>query len=75
MPEPARIEDEAPPVDAYAVRRAYAVHRHQRRARLERTRAIRRARIRFWLVVLALLALFAFLSVSVWREVERLFGL
>lgn len=33
------------------------------------------ARLRFWTVLLALLVLTAYLSVVVWNQIERLFGL
>ena len=75
MPEPARAPAHDPPVDPYAVDRAFVLHRARRRARIERRRAERLAKLRFWLVVVALLALTVFLSVTVWREIQRLFGL
>jgi predicted nucleic acid-binding Zn ribbon protein len=42
---------------------------------IERRRSARRARIRFWLVLLALIAAAVVLSLTIWREVQRLFGL
>ena len=75
MSEPARAPAHDPPVDPSAVDRAFVRHRARRRARIERRRAERLAKIRFWLVVVALLALSVFLSVTVWREIQRLFGL
>ena len=47
----------------------------RRRARIERSREQRRAAIRFWVVVLGLLAVTVLLTVTTWREIERLFGL
>ena len=41
----------------------------------ERLRAQRRASLRFWFVVLGLLAIGVLLTLTTWREVERLFGL
>ncbi len=78
MAQPARrpppVED-APPIDPSAVRRAYHFHRARRRARLERRRESRRARVRFWVVLAALLTLSVFLSLTIWHEIQRLFGL
>ena len=45
------------------------------RARSERSRARRRAGLRFWLVLLGLVVVSVLLTLTIWREVERLFGL
>jgi hypothetical protein len=78
MAEPATDSsagDDVPPFDPVAVDRAYLQERARRRARIERSRAQRRASLRFWLVVLGLLAVGVLLTLTTWREVERLFGL
>jgi hypothetical protein len=78
MAEPATrppAGDDAPPFDPIAVDRAYLQERARRRARIERSRERRRASLRFWLVLLALLAASVLLSLTIWREIERLFGL
>jgi hypothetical protein len=78
MAEPAtdpRAGDDAPAFDPVAVDRAYLQERARRRARIERSRAKRRAALRFWLVVLVLIAISVLLTLTIWREVERLFGL
>jgi hypothetical protein len=67
--------DEVPRYDPVAVDRAYLQERARRRARIERTRARRRASLRFWLVLLVLVAATVLLSLTIWREIERLFGL
>ena len=67
--------DAPPPYDPVAIDRAYLQERARRRARVERTRARRRASLRFWLVLLVLLAASVLLSLTIWREIERLFGL
>ena len=66
---------DAPPIDPSAVADAYHVHRARRHARLRRARERRRARIRFWAVLTALIGLTVFLTVAVWQEIQRLFGL
>jgi hypothetical protein len=58
-----------------AVERAYRLQRARRRARIAHSRAQRRAGLRFLLVVAALVALAAYLSLTVWQEIEQLFGL
>ena len=73
-------DEEAPPFDATsfdpgAVDRAYLQERARRHARSERSRARRRAGLRFWLVLLGLVAVSVLLTLTIWREVERLFGL
>src|SRR5687768_16580486 len=78
MAEPATrppAGDDAPPFDPIAVDRAYLQERARRRARIERSRERRRASLRFWLVLLALLAVSVLISLTIWREIERLFGL
>lgn len=67
--------DDTPPFDPFAVDRAYLQERARRRARLERSRARRRAGLRFWLVLVCLVAVSLLLTVTAWREIERLFGL
>jgi len=78
MAEPARrhhaVED-PPPIDPRAIDRAYRAHRARRRAREERSRERSLARLRFFAVLLTLLVLAAYLSLVVWHQVERLFGL
>jgi fatty acid desaturase len=66
---------EPAPFDPHAVQRAYRLERARRRARDERTRARRLAAVRFAVFLLALLALSVFLGLTVWEEIQRLFGL
>ena len=78
MAEPAtrhQAGDDAPPFDPVAIDRAYLQERARRRARAERSRARKRAGLRFWVVLLALIVVSVVLTVTIWREVERLFGL
>lgn len=67
--------DDAPPLDPDAVQDAYRLHRARRMARIEQRRRSKRAGIRFWLVLAVLLALSVALGVTIWREVQQLFGL
>jgi hypothetical protein len=78
MAEPARRQDaveDPPPIDPAAIDRAYRFHRARRHAREERQRERGLARLRFWVVLLSLLVLTAYLSLIAWRQIERLFGL
>jgi hypothetical protein len=77
MAQPARRldPDDALQLDPGAVQQAYRLHRARRRAHRERERETRRARLRFWLVLIGLVVLSAWVTVIVWRQVERLFGL
>ena len=78
MAEPATRHpagDDAPPFDPVAIDRAYLQERARRRARAERSRARKRAGLRFWVVLMALIVVSVVLTVTIWHEVERLFGL
>jgi hypothetical protein len=78
MAQPARShrrERQAPPVDRSAVARAYRLERAKRFARERRDQERRLARLRFWLVVVLLTSAVLFLTLTVWNEIERLFGL
>jgi type VI protein secretion system component VasF len=76
MAEPARkLPPDVPVYDPGTVRREYRRHRAKRQARQQRTRERRAANVRFWLIVLALLALSVYLSIAMWHQVQRLFGL
>ena len=75
MAQPARHHDDVPVVDPAAIEAAYRRERARRRARLERQRARRAASLRFVGVVTFLLVLSIVLVVTIWHEVQRLFGL
>ena len=51
------------------------MERAKRRARMQRTREQRLASFRFAIVLIALLALTVFLALTIWQQIERLFGL
>jgi hypothetical protein len=69
-----RDPESALPLDPDAVERAYRHHRARRRARIEWHREKRRAGLRFWLVVVLLLAASVALLVLIVQEVQHLFG-
>jgi hypothetical protein len=72
---PRRAHAEEPPVDPQAVERALVRERAKRRARIAYQRELRRARRRFWLLLLGLLALVVVLAITVWDQVQSLFGI
>jgi cobalamin biosynthesis Mg chelatase CobN len=78
MAEPARRHaptEEAPEYDPRAIERTLLEQRRRREARVARQRAHRNARIRFFVVIVALLAATIALGVLVWHQIQRLFGL
>jgi hypothetical protein len=67
---------EPPPVDtADAIEWAYRFHRTKRRLRVERRRATQLAGLRFAVTLALLVFFFVVLSLTVWAEIQRLFGL
>jgi hypothetical protein len=78
MAKPARRTaelDEPPVPDPAAIEHAYRYHRQRRYARVERRRADRLARMRFWLVSAGLLLLTLVIGVTIWDQIQQLFGL
>jgi hypothetical protein len=78
MAHPARrqeVVDEALQLDPVAVQRAYQLHRARRRAHRNRQRETKRANLRFWFVLLVLVGVSVYLSVVIWHQIERTFGL
>ena len=78
MAQPARrpeVVDEALDLDPVAVQRAYELHRARRRALRHRRQETKRANLRFWLVLLGLVAVSVYLSIVIWHQIERTFGL
>jgi hypothetical protein len=64
-----------PPVDPEAIDRAYHYHRARRNARVRRKREKSRARLRFILTFVVLVGLAIFLMLTIWHEVQKVFGL
>lgn len=78
MAEPARQTptqpDDAPSLDPRAIERNYRRERARRRARVERRSAVRRSNVRFWVTLLVLAFVTAFVVLAAWHEVQTLFG-
>jgi hypothetical protein len=78
MAQPARrsvAPPEDPPVDPGAVDRAYRYHRARRNARIRRKREKSRATLRFAVMVSLLIAIAVVLVLTIWHEVQKVFGL
>ena len=77
MAQPARriAVPEDPPVDPEAIDRAYHYHRARRSAKLRRKRESARARLRFGIALVVLGGLAIFLMLTIWHEVQSVFGL
>jgi hypothetical protein len=79
MAQPARrhvaAPAEDPPVDPEAIDRAYHYHRARRNARLRRKRERAHARLRFFVTFAVLVGLALFLLLTIWHEVQKVFGL
>ena len=63
------------PLDPSAIDEAYRLHRARRRARQRHRREAAAARLRFYVMLLTLVALTIVFVVFTWREIQRLFGL
>ena len=78
MAQPARrvvAPPEESPVDPEAVDRAYHYHRARRNARSRRKREKSQATLRFVLTFAILVGLAIFFMLTVWHEVQKVFGL
>jgi hypothetical protein len=74
MAEPAPVEEEAPSLDPRAIERNYRRERARRRAKVERQSATKRSNVRFWVTLLILAFVTAFVILAAWHEVQTLFG-
>lgn len=77
MPAPARRRDEPGRRTKHpsSVERAVTIHRARRRARIEHERERKRARTRFFALLVGLLFFTAFLGLTIWDQIQALFGL
>jgi hypothetical protein len=72
---PHRASDDEPSLDRLEGPRAVARARARRRARIEHQQELRRARIRFFALLGALVFLALFISLSIWEKIQAVFGL
>jgi hypothetical protein len=78
MAEPARravVTPDEPPVDPAAIDRAYHLYRAKRRAQAAHAREQARARLRFLVAIVVLIVLALVLFLTLWREIQHVFGL
>ena len=67
--------EDVPVVDHEQVQHTVRLHRARRKARVAHRKRSKRAGIRFWVVLLVLLVVSVALSVTIWHEIQQLFGL
>jgi hypothetical protein len=68
-------DEDIPVLDPTVIQRNYRRERARRRARIERRRETQYAHLRFWVVLAGLVFLVVFLGLTVWHQVQQLFGL
>jgi hypothetical protein len=73
-PKTPTLPDDSPSLDPLAIERNYQRERARRRARIERQSAAKRSDVRFWVTLLILAFLTAFVILAAWHEVQTLFG-
>jgi hypothetical protein len=73
MTEPA-AKEESPSLDPRAIEQNYRRERARRRAKVERRSAVKRSNVRFWVTLLILAFVTAFVILAAWHEVQTLFG-
>lgn len=67
--------DERAPTDPRAYQTALRQARARRRARIEHRREIKRARLRFLILLLGLVFLTMIIGLSIWEKIETVFGI
>ena len=78
MAEPARRQSSAPDIPEYdptAIQRRLAHERARREARLDARRVRRNAALRFLVTIVVLLGFTVAVSLVIWHEIRRLFGI
>ncbi len=68
-------DEDVPVLDPSAIQRNYRRERARRRARVERRRETQHAHVRFWVVLAGLVFLVVFLALTIWQQIQQLFGL
>lgn len=71
----ARVEERPPVHDPVAVHLEFRRHRRKRLARIEHRLEQKRAARRFWVLVGTLLVLALFLGVTIWEQIQSMFGI
>lgn len=72
----ARVESITPPIDdPFVVHREFRRHRRKRLARLERRLEVKRAKRRFWILLGGLFMFAVFLGVTIWEQIQSMFGI
>ena len=74
-PAPRRTRSLHPPRPSSPLERNFVRERAKRRARIEHQRERKRARRRFQILVLALLFLAVVIALTIWDQIQALFGL
>ena len=78
MAQPAGTQpdvEEPPLPDPAAIHHEIRLRRARRNARLQRAREAQYARLRFWFVLAGLFLGLLVLIVTIWDQIQRLFGL
>ena len=73
LPERKPVEEEL--LDPTAIQRNYRRQRIKRRVREDRARERNLARLRFWLALTAVIGTSIGLTIVIWNQIQRLFGL
>jgi hypothetical protein len=75
-PEPSAEVPEEPPIDpSAAIEHAYRFHRAKRRVRDRRRYETRKAHVRFYAVLMTLVFVTVLVALTIWNEIQRIFGL
>jgi hypothetical protein len=71
---PTAPDDDLPSLDPLVIEHAYRRERERRRARVARRSEARRSHLRFWITMLVLIFVAAFLILATWHKVQTTFG-
>jgi hypothetical protein len=71
---PVLPDDDLPSLDPLVIEHAYRRERARRRARVERQSEARRSHLRFWITLLVLTFVAAFIILAAWHKVQTMFG-
>jgi hypothetical protein len=69
-------ETPLPPMhDPVAMHAEFRRHRRRRFARIEHRLEVKRAKRRFWILICALFMFALFLGVTIWEQIQSMFGI